>query len=203
MSSASAAALVTLAYPFAVFWIIRRDPTVAIWVTAALGAALLIVRLFARPAAPGPSLALPIALLGLALLGRAVDAPRLTLAWPVVVNLTFLWTFATSLRSDPIICRFARLQDPALTPDKVAYCRTVTKVWCGFFALNALTIALLALAGDLAWWTLYTGVVNYLLMGALLAGEVVVRGMKFGWEVSLPHRIALRLLGAWRRAFAR
>jgi uncharacterized membrane protein len=208
-------ALVTLAYPFAVFLAIRRDQSLALWVMAAVGVALVLVR--ARPgrggagASPTARPSLPISLLApaalalLALVGHFIHWPRLALIWPVLVNLTFLWTFGTSLQGTPIVERFARLQDPALTPAKVAYCRTVTKVWCGFFVLNAAVIGALALARDLRWWTLYAGVISYVLIGVLFTAELIVRHTKFGWDVnvSLAHKVGVRLLSLWRRAFAR
>jgi uncharacterized membrane protein len=219
-------ALVTLAYPFAVFVAIRHDQTWALWVMAALGLTLALLRLgrpasttgaaTSVPAAPGSaapasrvsaslSLLAPVMLAVLALVGHFTHWPRLALVWPVLVNLTFLATFAISLQGTPIVERFARLQDPDLTPDKIAYCRAVTKVWCGFFVLNAAVIGALALARDLRWWTLYAGAISYVLIGLLFAVELIVRHSKFGWDmnVSLPHRIGMRLLSFWRRTFAR
>jgi uncharacterized membrane protein len=194
-------AIVTLAYPFAVFVAIRREQTAALWLMAAVGVALVAFR--SRGSAV--SVAAPAMLAGLALAGHFLHWPKLALIWPVLVNLTFLWTFATSLRGTSIVERFARLQDPGLTPDKAAYCRTVTKVWCGFFVVNAAIIGALALASDLRWWTLYAGVISYVLMGLLFTVELVVRHTKFGWNptVSLPSRIGVRLLTLWRRTFAR
>jgi uncharacterized membrane protein len=205
-------ALVTLAYPFAVFLAIRRDQSLALWLMAAVGVALVLVR--ARPRRDGNgqtgssltmSLLAPALLAVLALVGHFIHWPRLALIWPVLVNLTFLWSFATSLRGTPIVERFARLQDPALTPEKIAYCRAVTKVWCGFFVINAAVIGGLALARDLRWWTLYAGVISYVLIGVLFTVELIVRHAKFGWDenVSLPHKLGMRLLGLWKRAFAR
>jgi uncharacterized membrane protein len=206
-------ALVTLAYPFAVFLAIRRDQSLALWLMAAVGVALALVR--ARPGRGGenraPSSSLTMSLLApallaiLALVGHFIRMPRLALIWPVLVNLTFLWTFGTSLQGTPTIERFARLQDPGLTPEKIAYCRSVTKVWCGFFVINAAVIGALALARDLRWWTLYAGVISYVLIGVLFTAELIVRHAKFGWDenVSLAHKVGVRLLSLWRRAFAR
>jgi uncharacterized membrane protein len=202
-------ALVTLAYPFAVFLAIRRDQTWALWVMAAVGLALVLLRTrpAARAAQAGLSLSVvaPAMLAVLGLIGHFSDWPRLALAWPVLINLTFLWTFAASLRTTPIVERFARLQDPELSPAKVAYCRQVTKVWCGFFVFNAAVIGFLALIPDVRWWTIYSGAVSYVLLGLLFATELLVRHLKFGWNdsVSLPHRIGVRLLSLWRRTTAR
>ena len=49
-----------------------------------------------------------------------------------------------------------------------------------FFLLNGLVSLGLALFAPLAIWTLYTGGIAYLLMGALFAGEYAIRKIRFG-----------------------
>jgi uncharacterized membrane protein len=121
--------------------------------------------------------------LGLALLiGLAIASGNRTLLLllPVFVSLYLLWTFATSLRDGPpIIERFARLVEDDLPDFTLPYCRKITVVWCVFLALNAALVLVLALAAPLEWWALYTGLVFYLLMGALIAGEFVTRKLWF------------------------
>jgi len=83
--------------------------------------------------------------------------------------------FASSLnQSQTIIERLARLQEPELPESGVRYTRKVTKVWCGFFVLNGL-IALYTCFQPLELWTLYNGLISYLLAGSLFAGEWIVR----------------------------
>ncbi|HET8734013.1 MAG TPA: hypothetical protein VFM45_09610 [Anaeromyxobacteraceae bacterium] len=102
------------------------------------------------------------------------------LAWPVLVSLALLVAFLSSLRGGrSIVEGFARLQKPDLSAAEVAYCRTVTWVWCAFFVANGATAAALALSGRRELWAVYTGVVSYLLMGLLFAGEYLVRRRKF------------------------
>ena len=79
----------------------------------------------------------------------------------------------------PMVEIFARLQTGILSEEEVRYCRTVTAVWCGFFAANGLAALGFALAGSLAAWTAYNGFVAYGLMGLLFAGEVTVRSYRF------------------------
>jgi uncharacterized membrane protein len=52
-------------------------------------------------------------------------------------------------------------------------------VWCAFFVANGAVAAALALSGRRELWAAYTGVVAYLLMGLLFAGEYLVRRRKF------------------------
>jgi uncharacterized membrane protein len=96
--------------------------------------------------------------------------------YPVLVNCAFLAAFGYSLAAPPsMIERLARLSEPDLPPEAIAYTRRVTQVWCGFFILNGSVALGTALWASEAVWSLYTGVVAYLLMGLLFAGEYLVR----------------------------
>jgi len=95
---------------------------------------------------------------------------RALLLLPVFVNLGLLYVFARTLRGGPtIVERLARLREPALSAAQVRHCRTTTAVWCAFFAANVAICTALAWVGPLWLWTLYTGVIAYVL-GALLFG---------------------------------
>lgn len=96
--------------------------------------------------------------------------------YPALVNLTLFMIFASSLYyPPPIIERFARLQHPNLPPQGVRYTRKVTQVWCVFFVCNGAIAASTAVWSSFAWWSLYNGVLSYLLMGLLMAVEYWVR----------------------------
>ncbi|MDR1818409.1 MAG: hypothetical protein LBR07_09660 [Puniceicoccales bacterium] len=113
------------------------------------------------------------ALAALAWLFRRGD---LLLYYPVAVNALFLGVFATSLLRPPSVCeRLALLMRPDLPAAGAAYARNVTRVWCAFFVLNGAAALATCLHGDLALWTLYNGAVSYALIGALFAGEYLVR----------------------------
>lgn len=119
---------------------------------------------------------LSIAALSFCLVLALADSSILLLGYPVLINLALLALFAGSLCSGmPIIERLARLQEPELPPSAVRYTRKVTWVWAGFFSVNAAIATGLALWAPLTWWTLYTGLIAYLLMGLLFAGEWLVR----------------------------
>ena len=124
-------------------------------------------------------LPVPGSVVALLVLASLLDDPRFMLAMPVLVSLVLLYTFASSLGTTPMVERFARLQDPDLSAAKLRYCRTVTVVWCGFFVFNALISASLALFASLAAWVLYTGLVSYVLIGALATAEYAMRKYRF------------------------
>ena len=96
--------------------------------------------------------------------------------YPALVNVVMLALFGASLRfGPPLVERLARLQDPVLPPYAVAYTRRVTQVWCGFFVLNGALALVTALWASERVWALYNGLLAYLMMGALFAGEWLMR----------------------------
>ena len=81
--------------------------------------------------------------------------------------------FQFSLRrgATPLVERFAARQHSPM-PDLVRhYCRRVTWAWAILLLANTIIAALLAFWGSLQAWAIYTGVISYLLMGALALGE--------------------------------
>ncbi|MFL6671939.1 MAG: hypothetical protein ACJ8LG_01465 [Massilia sp.] len=117
-----------------------------------------------------------LALAGAALAANAMLPLKL---YPVLVNAGLLAAFGHSLVAPPsMVERLARLREPNLPPAAVAYTRRVTQVWCGFFALNGAIALGTALYASEAVWSLYTGVISYLLMGLLFGGEYLLR-MRF------------------------
>ncbi|MBA8061096.1 hypothetical protein HV077_01405 [Citrobacter freundii] len=101
---------------------------------------------------------------------------QLLLFYPVVVNGVMLAVFGGSLWSTmPVVERLARLRDPNLPAAGVRYTRRVTQIWCAFFILNGSIALGTALYGDMSLWTVWNGMLSYLLMGTLMAGEWLVR----------------------------
>lgn len=156
-------------YPFAVH---AGMGHFAPWQFAALLAALWACRALRGGGQRGLALA---ALVFCAVLAWAGD-PQLLRWYPVLLSAALLVMFGLSLRHGmPVVERLARLTDPDLPPKAVRYTRQVTQVWCGFFLVNGVIAAGLALWAPLPYWTLYTGVIAYALMGVLFAGEWLVR----------------------------
>lgn len=96
--------------------------------------------------------------------------------YPVLVNGVLLLVFAHSLGApQSIIERLARLREPDFPPAAVAYTRRVTQLWCGFFLVNGGIALGTALWASEAVWSLYTGVIAYVLMGLLFGAEYLAR----------------------------
>jgi uncharacterized membrane protein len=121
----------------------------------------------------------PLIVILLVAVGTILEDRRFMLAMPALISAALLAVFGASLGKTPMIERFARLQRPDLPPSHVAHCRQITWVWCGFFVVNGAAAAALAVAGPLAWWTLYTGLIAYVLMGILFLIEYILRKYRF------------------------
>jgi len=114
--------------------------------------------------------------IALCLVSYLLKAHQLLLFYPVGVNLIMLALFGGSLWSAaPIVERLARLREPDLPEAGVRYTRRVTQVWCCFFIINGSIALFTALSGDMSLWTAWNGIISYLLMGMLMAGEWLVR----------------------------
>lgn len=189
--------LLIAAYPFLVFAALRGLEPRGV---ALLLALVLVLRAGTR--APRPTaavlrrLAVPAVVVVSVLLGTLMwDDPRFLLAVPALVNAALLFAFGRTLRSGPpLVETFARLRVPELPEEEVQYCRSVTLVWCVFFAANGSVALWLALWEDPWLWTLYTGLVSYLLVGLVFSVEFVVRSWRFGrYEGTLVEPVFRRL----------
>lgn len=96
--------------------------------------------------------------------------------YPAFMNIAMLIAFAqTLIRPPTMIERFARLVEPNLPEHGVRYTRKVTWTWCIFFALNAAIAAYTAAFSSWHVWTVYNGVISYVGMGVIFAGEFLIR----------------------------
>lgn len=164
-------AAISLAYPLLVYLAMGRfEPR---WLSLLLFTLALLRALSTRQplwgaAAAGTGL--------LAVLATVLNQALPLKLYPALVNAVMLAVFGTSLRfGPPLVERLARLQEPDLPPFAVAYTRRVTQVWCGFFVLNGSLALLTALYASDRVWMLYNGLLAYVMMGVLFAGEWLVR----------------------------
>lgn len=176
--------LVFLGYPALVwFGMLHWSPRVLALTLIAVLVPLTALRLRHKPREQLLGLAVvpavSVAALGLAAL---LDQGGYVLMVPVVINVALLVGFGSTLRpgSQPMIERFARLQEEHLNAEQVAWCRLWTRLWCGFFVANGATALVLALAAPLSWWAAYTGVIAYVLSGLMLGIEWILRRQRFG-----------------------
>ena len=121
-------------------------------------------------------------MLAFALWVAAVVPGLLLYVPPVVINLGFCAFFARTLGKgrEPLVSRFARImRGGQLAPDLARYTRNLTWTWAGFFVLMAAISATLAVTGPLAAWSLFSNILNYLLVVLFFILEYVYRRVRY------------------------
>mgnify|MGYP003577281967 CR=1 FL=1 len=163
--------MLSVAYPLVVYWAMGRfEPR---WLAVLLLVLALLRALATRQAiwlaaAGGAAL--------LATLATVFNEALPLKLYPALVNAVLLVVFSTSLAFPPsAVDRIARMTEPDLPPEGVAYTRRVTRVWCVFLIFNrALALGTALWMSDRAW-ALYNGLIAYVLIGALFSVEWLVR----------------------------
>ncbi len=164
--------LLGVLYPFLVYVGMATVPP-HVFALALAAAWLLRVPTLLR--APGGRWMLGVAL-GYCVLLAASGESSLLRWYPTLISLFLLLAFGLSLvAGTPMVERIARAREPDLPAAAIPYTRKVTWVWTGFFVFNAALSAALTLWASLRWWTLYNGLIVYFIMGALFAGEWLLR----------------------------
>jgi uncharacterized membrane protein len=96
--------------------------------------------------------------------------------YPFLMNVLTLGLFGYSLIYPPtMVERIARITEPDLPPEGVQYTRRVTQAWCLFFVLNGSLALYTTLWTSEEVWSLYNGVIAYLMMGVMFGGEYLIR----------------------------
>jgi uncharacterized membrane protein len=162
----------TLAYPFLVYWGIQAEQHGVMLIVLTV---LLMLR-FVMVETKNERWFLGATFLILALFMLYLGSESGLKLYPVMVNLGFLFLFASSLFvGRPVIERLARIKEPELPIAAVQYTRRVTQAWCVFFIVNASISLWTVLLANEEVWLLYNGVIAYLLMGTMFVGEWIIR----------------------------
>ena len=101
---------------------------------------------------------------------------------PILINLALCALFAHTLRadSDPLVSRFARIERGGrLPPDLARYTRNLTCAWALFFVVMATISATLAVVGPLTTWSLFSNLLNYLLVVMFFVLEYIYRRVRY------------------------
>ncbi|HKJ18397.1 MAG TPA: hypothetical protein VJ984_13680 [Xanthomonadales bacterium] len=120
---------------------------------------------------------LPILLvfLAYALTASILGSERFLLFYPVLVNLSLCFLFAWSLRDEePLLLRVLRKRGVPMSIYAPRYLYCLTIIWSVFFLLNA-AIAAWTTTQSLEVWTIYNGLIAYILVGVLLGSEWLFR----------------------------
>ena len=160
-------------YPFIIYFGIRILPASFFGIALAV---LLVLRFaFTRSAERATALPALALLLAYAVAAALVGSRQLLLYYPVLVNLLMCAIFAGSLRhEEPLLLKVVRARGVAMSEHAPGYLHRLTAVWAAFFALNG-GVAFWTTSASMEVWTIYNGLIAYLLIGALIAGEWVFR----------------------------
>lgn len=165
--------LVVLAYPLIVYFGIQTVPPSVF----GLLLVLLLAMRFGVLRAEERKLQIPF--LGVltiyALLATLLRSERFLLFYPVVVNAVLFAVFLISLREEEsILLRLVRARGTTISSYGPAYLNRLTVVWACFFLLNGM-VAAWTTTQSLQVWTLYNGLIAYLLVGLLVSVEWLFR----------------------------
>jgi len=164
--------LVSLAYPFVVYWGLSHDLH---WYLVGLLFLLLIGRCWTAQTAKERWIVVGLATLLLAVLLAAGHEYGLKL-YPGMISVSLLALFGLSLFSSmPLVERMARLTDPDLPPHAVVYTKRVTQVWCIFFAINGAISLYTVFSNNEDLWLLYNGIISYVIIAIIMAVEWLIR----------------------------
>ena len=104
-----------------------------------------------------------------------VDSAQLLLYYPALVNFTLFLVFSSSLRSgEPLLLRFVRARGIEISDHTPRYLFWLTAIWAAFFVLNGL-VSVWTSTLSLQAWTLYNGLISYILVAILGVGEWLFR----------------------------
>jgi uncharacterized membrane protein len=96
--------------------------------------------------------------------------------YPMLLSLlVFAMFFGSLFTRMPMVERIARMAHPELPPQGVTYTRRVTWFWCGVLLVNALLSLYTSVGTSFEIWSLYNGVIVYLLFGSVFLGEYLLR----------------------------
>ena len=174
-------ALFIIASPWVLYWTLSLHQ---VGIAAALLIGWVIVRtipilIAARREQRIAALQLPAIALCFAGIGWISDNGTWLLVLPSATQAAFGLAFLRSLSGTPLIEHFARMVKPELRAAELAHCRSWTGIW-GIYLLVLAAIGLaLARWATLAVWTVYVGVVAYVLVALLFAVEYVIRKIRF------------------------
>ena len=161
-----------LVYPFVVYFglTVLRPGTLALILALALMLRFSAVR-------SQPLMWLPLVVLTVyALLAAATDSVLALRLYPVLVSGLLMVVFGWTLWRPPVmIARVMALRGETVDPQGRQYICWLTLIWSLFFLLNGAVALYTALYSSMAVWALYNGLISYLLIGILIAGELIFR----------------------------
>jgi len=162
-----------MAYPFIVYFGIKSLPP------GFFGLVLLIL-LALRFGVLAPQerpviLPMLIIFMGYAVAAALSGSTQMLLFYPVLVSFSLCAVFANSLRQkESLLLRMVLARGIPIGDHVPPYLHRLTALWAVFFALNGL-VAIWTTTASMEIWTLYNGLISYLVVAALIGAEWLFR----------------------------
>ena len=165
--------LVIVAYPLGVYFGLKVMPPSFLGLVLAV---LIALRFgIIRPEERRILMPLLAGFLAFAITAAIVGSEKVLLFYPVLVNASLFVLFAWTLRSgEPLLLRMVRARGMKMSRYGPAYLYYLTLIWAGFFLLNG-AVAAWTTTQSLEVWTIYNGLVAYILIGVLIGAEWLFR----------------------------
>ncbi len=166
--------IATVTYPFIVYTSLNQIGPASLSIVLFC---LLLARVVLRGEYDKPEQFAQLGLVGsLCLLAAWRDSELILRYYPVAMSLAFSLFFAISLRAETtLVERFARMFVDDIEQHQRDYMRGLTVLWSLLLLFNAAIAAYTACCLSLAHWTLYNGLLAYLLFGVFTLAELINR----------------------------
>lgn len=168
----------TLGYPIALHIAVIQGLTqAAVWMLFVLAVCRSVLVFASSACATSHLMAPAVALIALASL--AVGESAALYLPPVLVAAALFQLFAHTLLpgEEPLLCRVARHVDGVEDERLLGYARRLTWFWTLFFGAMLIESVLLALFAPIEIWSLFTNLINYLLIFGLLLLQLIYRSV--------------------------
>ncbi|HJM83169.1 MAG TPA: hypothetical protein QF720_06210 [Nitrospinota bacterium] len=100
---------------------------------------------------------------------------------PAFINLVLFVIFSYSIIFPPSVIETiaSAMHEKKFNQHQIDYAIKVTKVWSVFFLLDMLAIVYIAFYRTMFDWAVFTGGINYIMLGILFFGEILYRKFYF------------------------
>lgn len=96
--------------------------------------------------------------------------------YPSLINVFLCAFFILSLKKECVITKIARAKHGQLSAFHINYTRKLCALWGIFFMMNACIAFILAMLEDKIYWSIFCGIIIYVLVGAFF-------GLEYGFRL--------------------
>ena len=98
------------------------------------------------------------------------------------MNFIVCLSFWLSLREKPLVTLFAEKMGHKPDKNMLSYTKKATIAWAIFMTVNTI-VSIITLFTNLWFWTLYNGLISYILIGIMFIAEYLIRRRRINESV--------------------